>query len=316
MFTFTVIILIIIFIALLLVASVQPQSSEFTVAELERRSRRSAAFKRQLEREKLLPDLLVLLRIVTALFFVLTITLSFSAFGWLFGCIVAVAVAIFYPVLARGKVIHRHAQNLYSKYELHLLGFVQKFQAVFHFLRDTSLYDEKTLPKLASKEELIEIIEASNDILTPNQQKLVTAGLEFSDKRVESIMQPKKAVKFINKDEFLGPLVLDELYANGHSRLPVIDGDLDHIVGILHLRDLLSLDVKRSTSAGEAMEPKVYYIRHDDSLELALATFVKVRHHLLIVVNEAQETVGLITLDDVVESLIGYKISSQDSQKA
>lgn len=312
MFTFTVIMLGLVFTALLVVASMQPQSSEFTLAELERRSRSSSVFKRHLKRERLLPDILVLLRIATALLFVVTIALSFSAFDWFYGCIAAVLLAIFYPVMARGRVLHRHAQTLYNKYEGKFLTFVSRFQVVFHFLRDTSLYEQKSLPKLASKEELIELVHSAGDILTPNQKTLVSAGLTFSEKTVDSIMQPKKAIKFIRHDEFLGPLVLDELYSHGYSRLPVIEADLDHVVGVLHLRDLLSLDIKRSTTAEKAMEPKVYYIRHDDSLERALATFMQVRHHLLIVVNEAQETVGLVTLEDVVEALIGYKLTSEE----
>lgn len=309
MFTFTVIALGIVFFGLLFVSAVQPATSTLTHAELERRAKRSASFRKHLERERLLPDVLVLLRIVTALLFVITIILSFSAFGWLIGCIVAVVIAIFYPVLARGKALRRFAQTTYEKHEAHLLHFVGRFQTLFHFLRDTSLYEEKHLPALSSKEELIELVAASGDILSPEQQKLVASSLAFSDKQVQSIMQPKNVIAFIEKDEFLGPLVLDELYEKGHSRLPVIDGDLDHIVGVLNLRDLLSLDIKRSSTAGKAMEPKVYYIREDDSLEKTLATFIKVRHHLLIVVNEAQETVGLVTLEDVIETLVGRKIN-------
>jgi len=245
MFTFTLIMLALVFFALIFVAAVQPKPSEFTRAELERRSRKAPSFKRQLERERLLPDILVLLRIITALLLVSAITLSFSAFGWFIGSIVAVLIAIFHPVLARSRNVHRYAQSFYEKYEAQLLRFVQRFQGTFRFLRDTSLYDQARLPKLASKEELIEIVHASSDILTREQQKLVSSSLVFSDKQVHSVMRPKTAIKSIDKDEFLGPLVLDELYSYGHSRLPVVDGDLDHVVGVLHLRDLLSQKLLR-----------------------------------------------------------------------
>ena len=119
-------------------------------------------------------------------------------------------------------------------------------------------------------------------------------------------------IDFIKQGEFLGPLVLDELHALGHSRLPVVADDLDHVVGVLHLRDLLSLDIKRSTTTDKAMEPKVYYIREDDTLEHALSAFLRTRHHLFIVINKNRETVGLLTLEDVIEALIGRRIVDED----
>ncbi len=316
MVTFIVILLVIVFLSLLLVSSVQPKSSELTLSELTRRAARSKGYKAQLDRELLLPDILVLLRIKTALLFVLTIILSFAAFGWFIGCVIAVMIAIFYPVFARGRAIHRLAQQWYERYEPKLLQLVQKFQAVFHFLRDTSLYDIKEVPAVTSKEELIELIERSTEVIDADQRQLLMANLAFSDKQVSMVMRPKKTIKFIDRREFLGPLVLDELYTQGHSRLPVTDGDLDHVVGILHLRDLLSLDIKRSTTAGNAMEQKVYYIREDDSLMRALSVFITVRHHLFIVVNDAQETVGLVTLEDVIEALIGRKILDEGDRPA
>jgi CBS domain containing-hemolysin-like protein len=106
----------------------------------------------------------------------------------------------------------------------------------------------------------------------------------------------------------LGPLTLDDLHKTGNSKLPVIASDIDHIVGILHLEGLLALDIKRSTTAEKAMEPKVYYIHKDQTLQHALTEFLSTRHYLLIVIDESRQTVGLITLEDVIEALLGRKI--------
>ena len=108
----------------------------------------------------------------------------------------------------------------------------------------------------------------------------------------------------------LGPLVLDDLHRTGHSRFPVIDEDIDHIVGVLYLRDVLTLDgTKKHTAKVEtAMSKKVYYIRQDQTLPQALTAFLKTHHHLFIVINEYRETVGIITLEDTVEALLGKRI--------
>lgn len=69
-------------------------------------------------------------------------------------------------------------------------------------------------------------------------------------------------------------------------------------------------------TAENAMEKKVFYINQNDTLEHALATFLKARHHLFIVTNDALETVGLVTLEDVMEALIGRRIISEEGNQA
>ena len=76
----------------------------------------------------------------------------------------------------------------------------------------------------------------------------------------------------------------------------------------MHLEGLLALDIKRSTTAEKAMEPKVFYIRQDQTLQHALAAFLRTKHPLFIVVNSDKETVGLLSLEDVMEALLGREI--------
>jgi CBS domain containing-hemolysin-like protein len=122
-------------------------------------------------------------------------------------------------------------------------------------------------------------------------------------------MTPRGVIDSISKKELLGPLVLDDLHKTGHSRFPVIDGDIDHVVGMLHIQDLLILDAKqRSNTVEKVMEPRVFYVREDQTLEHALTAFLRTRHHLFVVVNEFRETVGVLSLEDVIEVLLGRKI--------
>jgi CBS domain containing-hemolysin-like protein len=161
---------------------------------------------------------------------------------------------------------------------------------------------------LDSREELERLVSESSGILTIEEKLIVEKGLSFGSKSIESIMIPRSIIDTIKKTEFLGPLTLDALHKTGHSRIPVIDGDIDHVIGVLYLRGLLSLDIKRSVTAEKAMEAKVYYIRQDQTLQHALDAFIRTHHHLFIVVNEFRETVGMLTLEDVVEELLGHKI--------
>ncbi len=309
MFTFLVIMTALVFIALVLNSGVKPVHSSYSFSEQERRAKHSATASAELKREKLLPSIEAMFSVKSAILLVFTVVLLIVTFGWIIGIIAGILVAIFYAPLSRTGKVSRVANGLYKKIEPSYLRFVQKFPGFFSFISDNPTVQKR---RVDSKEEFQELIERSGTALTDIERKVIVNALEFNDKPVSLIMTPKSVIDFIKKGEFLGPLVLDELHALGHSRLPVIDEDLDHIVGILYLRDLLSLDNKRSATAGKAMDTHVYYIREDQTLEHALAAFLKNRHHMLIVINKQRETVGLLTIEDTIEALLGRQIVDED----
>jgi putative hemolysin len=313
MFTFLVIVTVLVFATLLLVSGMKPNYSSLSMSELERRAKHSAASRAELRREKLLPQIQAILTIKSALLLVITAALLLVTFHWTFAIILAIIVTILYAPLARTKNISKIANSLYQKLEPKLLVMVQKFPKTFLFLSNSTMQADV---RIHSKEEFQELIERSNMALTDIERKVIVNALDFNDKIVSSIMTPKSVIDFINHSEFLGPLVLDELHALGHSRLPVIDKDLDHVVGILYLRDLLSLDVRKSATAEKVMDTHVYYVREDQTLEHALAAFLKNRHHLFVVINKQRETVGLLTIEDTIEALLGRRIVDEDDNHA
>lgn len=309
---FLALLAVIFFVSLILIAAMHPTRSDITLKELKRRAKTSDAYVLELDRYDLYPGLVTLLRSVRALLVVIVTCFLIGAFGWFVGVLVALIAAISYAPLAKIKSVKSGADNLYGRIEPGLLDFTARFEKVLHAFREPSTKLHDTPRKLHSRDELAEIIEHSKEVVGESERLLLSAALSFPEKTVESIMTPRSVIDFIKQSEFLGPLVLDELHALGHSRLPVIAEDLDHVVGVLHLRNLLSLDVRKSATAEKVMEQKVFYIRRDDSLQHALAAFIKTRHHLFIVINENRETVGLLTLEDVMEALIGKRIVDED----
>ena len=152
------------------------------------------------------------------------------------------------------------------------------------------------------------LVAESDGVLTFNEKKLIVNSLSFNDQLVKTVMTARNDISSIDKSEFLGPLALNDLHKVGFSRLPVVDKDIDHVVGILNIKNMLTLDIKNSMTAEKAMDPKVYYIHESQTLQHALAAFLRTHHPLLVVVNESRETVGLLALEDVIEALIGRKI--------
>jgi magnesium and cobalt exporter, CNNM family len=308
MMTVMVLLCVVVFVLLILTSGVEPKRTPMSQFELERRKSagdKSAAL--ELHREALLGDIISLQRIISALFLVIFVALSVATFGWLLGIIIAVAVALEYAAIARLSLAKKQAQKLYERYEQPLLRFVEKFGGILRFMR--SVVPVQSDSRVDSRQELVHLVETSGTILSSDEKKLITHSLQFDDRLVSEIMTPRGVIDSISKREMLGPLVLDDLHKTGHSRFPVTDGDVDHVVGMLHIQDLLTIDSKRrSTTVEKAMEPRVFYIHQDQTLGHALAAFLRTHHHLFVVVNEFRETVGLLSLEDVIEALLGRKI--------
>lgn len=295
-------------ILLLLVAGVRLQPSPLSQFELERRrSEGDTAATAALRRDHLLIDVLSLQRILVALLLVLFVILAVTTFGWLYGVLVAVVVALEYGAAAHAPFIQKWGQKLFDRFEPAILHFVEKFASVLRLLRSAA---PPAQPKhVDSRQELSQLIADSTGVLSSNEKKLITHSLQFDQQLVRDHMTPRGVIDSISHKELLGPLVLDDLHKTGHSRFPVTDGDIDHVVGILHIQDLLTIDSsRRSPTAQKAMEPRVFYIHQDQTLAHALAAFLKTHHHLFVVINEFRETVGLLSLEDVIEALLGRKI--------
>jgi CBS domain containing-hemolysin-like protein len=309
MFAVMIAICVIVLVLLVLVAGILPKRTTMSLFELERRK---AAGNHEameiLQREQMLGGVITLQKVLGSLLLVVFVLLSVVAFGWLLGILVSVGVAMEYNALARLGLFSRQSQKLYAKVEPSVLGFVGKYPKVIKFIQ-TTLPPDPGDGHLDSKEELAHLVATAGPVLSKDEQKRILNGLKFDTREVKEIMTPRGMIDSISRKEMLGPLVLDDLHKTGHSRFPVIDGDIDHIVGMLFIQDLLVVDSgKRTGSVEKAMEPRVFYIHEEQSLTHALAAFIRTRHHLFIVINEFRETVGAISLEDVMEALLGHKI--------
>lgn len=309
MLPFMLLLCLVVFILLVFVAGIVPKPEMMSSFELHRRKKQGdEVAAATLRRRNLLRDVLSLQKLLSSLLLIVLVLLLVSTLGWLWGVILALLITLEYGAIAKIAVFQRTSQKLYEKYEARLLAFIEKYPTVFGLIRSVTPEWKKEL-KLDSREELEQLVASSGNLLKGDEQKLIIHGLQFPEKQVKDIMTPRGVIDSISKDELLGPLVLDDLHKTGHSRFPVIDGDIDHVVGILYIQDLLTVDSgKHSSTAEKTMLPRVFYIREDQTLDHALAAFLRTHHHLFIVINEFRETVGIVSLEDVIEALLGRKI--------
>lgn len=302
---------VILFFLIVIVRAVKIDSSGLTSYELNRLAKtKDDIAKHNLRRENATTDLATLRYIKDIVLMVILVIFTVWSSGWVVGSVLSIFLLLLANVFARWSVIANTTQKLYDRYELNLLQIVEKISPGLKFLRTYNVQPVGDFT-LHSKEELLHLVETTQDILSQDEKHLLSSALSFQQKPVREVMTPKSAIHSIGKKELLGPLVLDDLHKTGHSRFPVINRDIDHVVGVLHVQSLLALDTKRSVTVEKAMETRVFYINQDQTLQHALAAFLRTHHHLFIVVNEFQETVGILSLEDVIEALIGRKINDE-----
>lgn len=296
---------------LTVVASIEPRRSPLSIFELKRRKKDgNGPAADELRRMMLVDDVLSLRHVLEVVLLVILTVLSLPAFGWVIGLVAAVAAALFYGRIAQLDAVHSLAQKIYDPYEESLLKFIEKNPMVCRMLRSLPA-PENEERQLNSREELEYLVKSSRTILREKEKKMILSGLHFGEKTVEQVMTPRGVIESIAKDAIIGPLVLSELHKTGHTRFPITDGDVDHVVGILHIQNLLSLDDKKTYTAGQLAEKKVYYINQDQGLHHALAAFLRTHHHMFIVVNQYRETAGVLTIEDVMEALLGRRIMDE-----
>jgi CBS domain containing-hemolysin-like protein len=188
-------------------------------------------------------------------------------------------------------------------YRLHpLLQRIGQFALRFrHVSFRTGLYE---------KEDLAELLEDQRHLpdnrIPASEIDLLQHALWFGDKLVSDAYVPLRAVTIVSEAEAIGPKLMDDLYKSGHSRFPVYKDDQSNIVGTLYLRDLVKKQLKGHVR--DVMHSEVFYVHEDFTLHQALQAFLKTQHHLFIVVNTFEEFVGIITIEDIIEQIIGQPI--------
>lgn len=176
--------------------------------------------------------------------------------------------------------------------------------------RIDALIGKKSL--LYSKDQLLRMLDTHSTSayadISVDEMKLMRHSLEFGSKRISDCMIPRKVVSTVKSNDSVGPLLLDELHKSGHSRFPVLDElNPETIVGVLYLKSLLA-NKQKSGSVNELMSKQVYFVHEELDLQHALDAFIKTKHHLFVVVNSFEEYVGILTIEDVIEQILGRQI--------
>ena len=148
------------------------------------------------------------------------------------------------------------------------------------------------------------VSEAENDgELTDRESELIRSAIEFDDVEVEEILTPRVDVVAVEDDIPLEELA-QTFAESGYSRLPVYHGTIDNIIGVVHEKDFYIARLKKATKIDDLVVPTLYTTGSTQISQL-LRILREQHHHLAVVVDEYGGTEGIITLEDILEELVG-----------
>ena len=139
--------------------------------------------------------------------------------------------------------------------------------------------------------------------MTRSEHQLLDAVFEFDDTICRMIMIPRREIEWFDVDQ---PLAEHIGRARGghHTRYPVCDGSLDNLLGVLHIKDLVGIPPDADIDVREILRP-LQFVPETLPVQKLLQLFQTTRQHLALVVDEHDTVVGVVTLEDVLERIVG-----------
>jgi putative hemolysin len=163
--------------------------------------------------------------------------------------------------------------------------------------------DPKEQRTAISEEELLDLV-AGHAALTDEERDIVEEVFNASERQVHEVMVPRTEVDFMDASLTVGKAISLAI-EKAHSRYPVVRGSSDEVVGFIHVRDLLDTSLATSNAKIQELARNIMYLPGTKGILPALTEMRKQRQHLAIVLDEYGGTDGIVTLEDLVETLIG-----------
>lgn len=157
-----------------------------------------------------------------------------------------------------------------------------------------------------SKEELRIVVNEASAMIPQRHQQMLLGILDLEKVTVEDIMIPRSEITAIDLEDDWGDIV-KQLTETQHTRLPVFEGDIDHVRGMIHMRDVVQF-FKQDEADIEGFKQlmrDIYYVPVSTPLNTQLLNFQHERRRNALVVNEYGDIQGMITLDDILEEIVG-----------
>lgn len=222
-------------------------------------------------------------------------------------------VAVTFLILLVGEVIPKiYATQQPLRVSRMLALFVQSLQRLFYpissfLIFSTSLLDKVIKPRThnISVDELSHALELTTDADIPEEDHKILQGIvKFGNTDVKQIMKPRLDVTAFNFNTGFHKL-LEDINENGFSRVPVYKENIDNIAGVLYTKDLLQYTNEQDSFNWQSIIRPPFFVPENKKIDDLLREFQFKKIHLAVVVDEYGGTSGIVTLEDVIEEIVG-----------
>jgi CBS domain containing-hemolysin-like protein len=205
------------------------------------------------------------------------------------------------PLLMRINWFFVPASNVLLKISERIIGVFSK-----NMVRET--------PFLKQDELKVLLLSDDTSPIPKSQRKMLNKIFDLGKTRLSHIMVPREKIQAVNIDQ-ASKTVIEQIIQKGYSRVPVFKGDLDNIIGIIYSRDLnFALRGEALVHITDLVRP-AYFVPETARVDKVLREFKSGHYHLAVVVNEFGSTVGLVTIEDIVEEIVGEIWDEYDLQE-
>ncbi len=222
-----------------------------------------------------------------------------------------VVVATFL-ILMFGEILPKIYANRNRRFFSHLMAYPIKvldflFTPLSGPMRSGTIYIYKKLGRQKSNfsvDHLSQALELTSDgDTTREEQKILEGIVTFGNTDTKQVMRPRIDI-FALQEKMKFPEVLEEIKKHGYSRIPVFSENMDNVLGVLYVKDLLPY-IERKSFNWISLIREPYFVPENKKLDDLLLEFQAKKNHLAVVVDEYGGTSGIVTLEDIIEEIVG-----------
>ncbi|MBC6365551.1 gliding motility-associated protein GldE [Algoriphagus sp. AK58] len=265
--------------------------------------------------KRLLSTVLILNNLINIAIVTLTTFVTWTIFGMNATGIIVIlvqTVGVTFAIVFFGEIVPKvYANQAKTTFALNLAPYISFFNSVLKpfsaFLMAFSDVIEKRIQQKGyslSVDEIHQALELTTED-TPEEEKEILKGIvNFGTLSVRQVMKSRMEITAVDSEIDFHEL-MDKINKSGYSRIPVFEETIDNIIGILYIKDLLPHIDKDENFDWKSLIRKSFFVPENKKVDSLLKDFQKMRVHMAIVVDEYGGTSGLVTLEDLIEEIIG-----------
>lgn len=232
-----------------------------------------------------------------------------SNLGWFLQVVVITFILLLFGEIVPKIFANEEAERFSSWMAFPMYYLRLMFYPMSELLVSATSFIDKRIAKLSHQVSVDELshaldITVDKDLMENDERKILEGIVTFGNTEVRQIMKPRMDVSALEKSTpFTG--LIEEILEAGYSRIPVYEDNLDKVVGVVYVKDLLAHIDKTDKFDWRKLIRPPFFVPENKKIDDLLAEFQQKKIHMAIVVDEYGGTSGIITLEDVIEEIVG-----------